>query len=103
MSPDVWEVGTPRSCSSHSGRDGGGVINSTEVSLPWKLVGAQVRQDYWILSLYPVLHVFNAAEDILINILHLYLCPSRASPNLMLVPAFKKRLRPISVTTLYLG
>ena len=101
MSPDVWEVGTPSDCSSDSGREVGGVFNSSEVCLPWELIGAKMRQDYRILSLYPVLHVFNAAEDILINILHL--CPSRASPNLMLVPAFKKRLRPISVTTLYLG
>ena len=102
MSPDVWEVGTPSNCSSHSGKEGRGVFNSTEFCLPWELIGAQVRQDYWILSLHPVLHVFNAAEDILINILHFYLCPSRVKPNLMLVPAFKKRLRPISVTTLYL-
>ena len=31
--------------------------------LPWELIGAQMSQNYRVLTVNPVLHIFNAAEE----------------------------------------
>ena len=31
--------------------------------LPWELIGAQMSQNYWVLTVNPVLHIFNPAEE----------------------------------------
>ena len=48
--------------------------------LPWELIGAQMSQNYRVLTVHPVLHIFNAAEEYF-GVLNLSLSKHQQTPD----------------------